>query len=205
MNHEEALKTAKQIVVRQKREMAEFFGFETRNKYSIETPEGTQLFYAAEQQKGMLGFLLRQWLGHWRRFEVQIFDAERRPYLTARHPFRFYFQRLEVTDADGTAVGAIQQRFSILSKKFDVENAFGQVQMTVNSPLFRIWTFPFMRNGVEAARIEKKWGGILKESFLDADSFLITFGQPDMPLEERKLIMAASIFVDLQYFEDKSG
>ena len=43
--------------------------------------------------------------------------------MTARHPFRLFFQRLEVFDEAGVFVGAIQQRFSILTKRFDVQDA----------------------------------------------------------------------------------
>ena len=65
------------LIVRQRAELAELLGFETRNKYSIEGEQGQALAFAAEQQKGTLGFLLRQFLGHWRSFEIQFFDPLR--------------------------------------------------------------------------------------------------------------------------------
>lgn len=192
------------LIVRQRMELAELFGFETRNKYAIETERGEAVAIAAEQQKGVLGFLLRQLLGHWRPFEIHFLDAAGQPILRAVHPFRWFFQRLEVFDASGRLLGALQQRFSILSKRFDVLDARGKVVMTVRSPFWRIWTFVFERQGSEMARIEKKWGGLLSEGFTDKDRFRVQFG-PNCGTDERQLLLAAAIFIDLQYFERKAS
>ena len=203
MGFAERLAEAPALIVQQRFELGEMFGLETRNKYAIEAEGGQPIGYAAEQQKSMLGFFLRQVLGHWREFEVLFFDDRREPVLKAIHPFRVFFQRLEVKDAAGRRLGAIQQRFSLLSKRFDVENSTGRVILEVRSPLWRLWTFVFMRGGVEAARIEKKWGGLLAEGFTDKDRFRIQFGR--VSLEERQLLLAGAIFIDLQYFENKGG
>ncbi len=191
------------LFVRQRRELAELIGYETRNKYEIVSDAGAPVGFAAEQSKGLLGLLLRQLLGHWRRFEIHLFDAQRNLLAIAVHPFRFFFQRLELRTADGTMVGAIQQRFSILSKKFDVEDAEGRVLMRVRSGLFRIWTFPFTAGGQEVARIEKRWSGLLSEAFTDKDNFKVSF-DAQLPAASRLLVLAAAIFVDLQYFEHKA-
>ena len=101
-------------------------------------------------------------------------------------------------------MGAIQKRFSFFSKKFDVENELGQVIMEVCSPIWRIWTFPFMRNGEKIAEIQKKWSGILSEAFTDRDNFRVEFTSRALSEEERVLVMAAAVFVDLLYFESKA-
>jgi uncharacterized protein YxjI len=197
------LRSQNELYVRQSHEMAELFGFETRNKYGVFTQDQRQVAFAAEQSKGILGFLMRQVLGHWRPFELHFFDVQRNLLLRAVHPFRFWFQRLEVFTAEGRYVGALQQRFSILSKKFDLEGSQGQVQLSVNSGLFRLWTFPFLRDGQEQAVIEKKWSGGLTELFTDKDNFRIRFTSA-LTDDERLLVLAAALFVDLQYFEKKA-
>ena len=72
-----ALHASNELYVRQQRELGELLGFETRNKYAISTPDRMEVAFAAEQQKGILGFLLRQFLGHWRTFEIH--TASSRP------------------------------------------------------------------------------------------------------------------------------
>jgi hypothetical protein len=201
----EQLKAVSSLKIVQRRELAEFFGFETRNKYEIRTSDDQPIGFAAEQNKGLLGFLARQLLGHWRSFEIHIYDASRQLQITARHPFRLWFQRLEVFNEPGDRpVGALQQRFSILYKKFDVENEQGQVVMTVASPLWRIWTFEFKSMERVRAIIRKKWSGFFREALLDADRFEVEFGDPSLKIGERSLLVAAAIFIDLQYFERKA-
>jgi uncharacterized protein YxjI len=191
-----------ELMIVQKRELAELFGFETRNKYSIEA-NGAPFAFAAEQGKGGLAFLARMFMGHWRTFEIHFFDDARNLVLRAVHPFRFFFQRLEVSLANGRALGSIQQRFAVFSKRFDVSDAGGRLLLSVSSPIWRPWTFAFQRDGRELARVEKKWSGMLQEAFTDADRFRVAFESPELSLEERSLVLAAGIFIDLQYFERK--
>ena len=198
-----AIQRASEIHVVQKKELAELLGFESRNKYSIEV-DGSQLLFAAEQGKGGLALLARFFLGHFRTFEIHFFDVARSLVLRAVHPFRFFFQRLEVTLADGRPLGAIQQRFAVLSKRFDVLDPSGHTLLQVSSPFYRPWTFAFLRNEGEVARVEKKWSGLLGEAFTDADRFRVLFEAPDLRPDERALVLAAAVFIDIQYFERKA-
>jgi uncharacterized protein YxjI len=191
------------LTVKQSHELAEWIGFETRNKYRVLDEQERPVAYAAEQQKGILGFLLRQYLGHWRGFEIHFFTPERGKALVARQPFRFLFQRLEVSDAGGRPIGALQQRFSILKKRFDVQDPAGNVILKMSSPLLRIWTFPFLRAGKQVALIRKKWAGILAEALTDKDTFQVEY-DPALTEDERSLVLAASVFIDLRYFEHKA-
>lgn len=198
-----------ELFVVQKKELAELFGFETRNKYAIETSENgvvRPLAYAAEQGKGFLGAVARYFMGHWRTFELHVFDTQRALWFRAVHPFRFFFQRLEVVMADGRAVGAIQQRFAFVSKKFDVVDVSGRTLLTVRSPLWKPWTFTFNKNEstTEAAIVQKKWSGMLTEVFTDADRFRVGYSH-GLSLDERVLVLAAALFIDLVYFEKNAS
>ena len=192
------------LVVRQYREPWEWIaGFEMRNRYLVSDERGGPIAWAAEHQQGVLAFLLRQLLGHWRKFEIQFFDEAHRPVLRAVHPFRWFFKRLEIHGSDGRRLGAIQQRFSLLKKSFDVEDSRGVVLMRVRSGLFRPWRFDFERNGRAVARVQKRWTGLLTEAFTDTDNFGVSFEQ-SLGAQERLLVLAAALFVDLRYFERKA-
>ena len=149
------LSSHKLLLVHQVREVAELVGFETRNKYRIVDEQKNLIAYAAEQGRGFFGFLFRQWLGHWRRFDIHFVTPDRQTFMVAHHPFRFFFQRVEVNEPQGRRLGAIQQRFAIFSKKFDVENERGQVILSVSSPLLKFWTFAFLRREREVAVVQK--------------------------------------------------
>lgn len=204
MSFQAMIVSAKTLAVEQRHELVELLGFEMRNKYEILGEDGAAVGFCTEQQKGFFGFLARMLLGHWRPFDLFFFDHERQQVLTAHHPFRVLFQRLEVSLPDGRPLGALQSRFAVLSKRFDVEDASGGVIMTVCSPLWKIWTFPFVKDGRPAATVVKKWSGLLAEGFTDKDRFRVEFEDPSLSPDERLLILAAALFVDLQYFERKA-
>lgn len=200
-----SLERETEIYVRQRRELAELFGFETRNKYEISRSDRSPIGYVAEQSKGLLGFFGRQFLGHWRRFELHFFTPERHAVGKAVHPFRWFFQRLDLYDAQNRLLGSVQQRFAIIRKKFDVLDANGSVLLEMESPFWKIWTFPFRRGGQEVACLRKKWAGVLSEAFTDKDNFEVAFSDPGLRNTERLLILASAIFVDLIYFEKKAN
>lgn len=205
VSHLLPLSTVQSLVIRQRTEIAELFGFETRNKYEISDANGMTVGFAAEQSRSLLGFIFRQLFGHWRRFDIMIFNPQRQPVYRAKNRFRIWFTRLEVTTTAGEVfLGAIQKRFSIFSKKFDIEDAQGNVLMTVSSPFWRIWTFPVKDNGQEKAVIRKKWAGALTEVLLDKDRFRVDFTDSTMDETKRALVLAAALFVDLEYFESKA-
>ena len=195
----------KQITVCQVHELFEWFGFETRNKYQILDENNQLIAYAAEQQKGFLGFIFRQYLGHWRRFDVHFFGPARDLLMIGHHPFRWFFQRMELTDKNGMYIGAMQLRFSLFHKRFDVEDSSHNVIMEVASPIWRFWTFTFMRGTKRIGEVKKRWSGLISETFTDKDNFTIEFADPYMQENEKKLLIAASIFIDLQYFEKKAS
>lgn len=193
------------IKIKQRKEFLELLGFETRNKYQITDRHDELIGFAAEQGKGLFGLLFRQALGHWRTFEVHFFNSQRQVDFIAKHPFRWIFHRIEVYSAQGQLIGSLQQRFGILTKKFDVLDSQDNVIAEMRSGFLRIWTFPIKRDGKDFAFITKKWGGLLKEMFLDADTFVLDYQEPSMTENVRKVLLAAAIFVDLEYFEKKAN
>lgn len=193
------------ILIQQKREMAEYFGFETRNKYQVMDETDRPIAHVVEQNKGILGFVLRQILGHWRPFELHFFSLDRELIMVAHHPFRWFFRRLEVYWPNGEPIGALQMRFQLFSTRYDVENSQGAPVMQVRAPFWRIWTFPYFRRGKQVAVVAKKWGGLLTEVFTDSDRFIVDYQEADLSTEEKYLIFASALFVDLIYFESKAG
>lgn len=199
-----ALLSAREFRFRQIHELAELFGFETRNRYALQHTDGRPVAYAAEQQKGFWGFVSRQFLGHWRRFDIHVYNEKREEALILKHPFRWFFQRLEIFDASGAMIGAIQQRFAFITKSFDVEDARGKVRYQVRSGFFKFWTFELTKHGREVATVRKVWSGLFTEAFTDKDNFQLLMDGPNLDQEDRILILAAALFVDLQYFERKA-
>jgi uncharacterized protein YxjI len=201
----QTLAQANAIYVKQKFELAEIFGFETRNRYQIQTDDGQQFGYCSEPKLGFLDAIMRQFLGHWRVFNIVGTDMANQQVFRAHHPFRWFFQRLDVFGAGDRPVGSLQQRFAWFNKKFEFLDTRGRVVMSMTSPLWKIWTFPIKKAEREVSVIEKKWTGLSKELFTDADNFRVRFTDAKLTADEKLLLLAGAVFVDLLYFETKAS
>jgi len=203
------------------------FGFEPYNHYQILTNDGQEFGYYAELKLGLADVIMRQLLGHWRVFNIVGTDIENQQVFRAHHPFRWFFQHLDVFGADDRPVGHLQQRFAWLNKKFEFLDTRGRVIMTMTSPLWKIWTFPIKKGAREVSVIEKKWSGFskailrrvfksqrknkgfskklsaAKKLFTDADSFRVRFTDANLTADEKLLLLAGAVFVDVLYTADE--
>jgi uncharacterized protein YxjI len=189
--------------VRQKKEWGEILtGFEGRNKYQVVGDDGQVLFFAGEVEGGLSAVLLRLFLKAQRPFTMELKTPEGGTVLRLRRPWRWFFSHLDVEDADGRAVGSIQQRFAFFQRLYEVHGPTGELLATLRGPFFKPWTFLIEENGVEVGKIQKKWSGLGKEMFTDADNFGVTFEQV-RDAQLRTLAVAATFLIDFVHFENR--
>lgn len=201
---EERMANVQILHVQQVHEGWELLGFETRNKYRILDEQHQPLFYAAEVKTGLLGTLLRLILKHWRSFDINIYDLNKKHILTAHFPFRWFFKSLELSDSSGATLCHLEQRFGIMTKKFDLYD-HGRIFGRIRSGLFKIWTFDIVRGQTKIASIQKKWSGAFSEIFTDKDNFVVTYVDKTIQADQKALILATTLMVDIVYFENNKG
>ncbi len=190
------------VLVRQVKEWAEILvNFETRNRFELLTETGETIGYAAEEGSGFLTVMARNFLGKLRAAKVHIYDSTRNEVGVGQKEFRWYFHRMNVFEG-GRQIGAIQRRFAFFHRIYSVENAAGMEVLTIKSPFFRIWTFMLFDGEREIGRISKKWGGLLREAFTDADTFGVEFPSEKMGMELRKILLLATFLIDFAHFEN---
>lgn len=188
------------LVVSQKKEWGEIFsGFETRNKYLVTDSSGWQLYMAVEEGGSML---LKIFLKALRPFEMTIITFNGQPILRLKRPFRFYFHQLNVFDSQGNQLGEIQKRFSLFHRLYSVRDSSGEEMFQLFGPILHPWTFEIRKNNREYGKITKRWSGLLKESFTDADNFGVTF-PIEWDITWKALFMGAVFLIDFVHFENK--
>lgn len=200
----QALSQGPQIVIKQKRELAEIFlGFEMRNQYLVFDHGGAPCGTVVERGSGITSFLKRMFLGSHRPFVIDVLDATGKAMLELSRPFFFLFSDITVRVPNGPVLGHAHRRFGLINKKYDLLDANGQMFARIRSSHFKIWTFAIRdAQDQEVARISKKWSGVLKEVFTDSDNFMIEFGNAQWTAQQRAVIFAASISVDFDFFEN---
>ena len=193
------------ILIRQRREIVEFMGVETRNKYDIYGTHSKVIAFVEEQGKSTLSMIFRNIFGHWRQFQFRVFAPDGTPLLIVNHPFKFFLPRLELRTFGGKDIGSVNQKISFLSKKFILSTRENPESLIMDSPLWRPWQFTFYRKHQEVALLQKKFSGLFNEVFTDKDNFALSFYDTQLTQEERLLILASALLIDITTFENNEG
>jgi uncharacterized protein YxjI len=196
--------TAQKLSVRQRKRWLEILtSLDARNTYQVFDEGGNPVVQVQEGGSGFGNLMKRLLLAAFRPFTATVTDLSKNTaVLSLRRPFRFIFHRLEVRTADGQPIGALQKRWTWFRRKYTVENAQGQEIATLFGPFWRPWTFKIMVPGSEAelGLIQKKWSGLAKEMFTQADNFWIELDQVRDP-QLRTLLFASTVLIDVVHFE----
>jgi len=197
---------ASEVYIRQRKEWVEILvDWETKNQYEILDAEGKELGYVVEKAGGFFSALRRGFLRSHRPLEIGVFDRARVKVLLLTRPFFFFFSSLSVSGGQGESIGRVERRFGVLYKRYDLYDSMDHRFAQISGPRWRLWTFPVMgANGITAT-ISKKWSGVLREVFSDADTFRIDFGAGGWSEEQRVVILAAAISIDFDFFENNQG
>jgi uncharacterized protein YxjI len=196
----------RRLSVRQRKRWLEIlFSFEMKNAYDVYDEDQRPALRVQEQGQGFWSFIKRVFLGPVRPFIATVSDLGTQETLLELHrPFRWMFHRLDVRSPDGQPIGAIEKRWSWLRRIYHIEDASGQMVAELFGPILRPWTFEIRIAGQTVGYIRKKWSGIGKELFTDADNFAVELGDlPDPTL--KTLAFAATVLVDVVHFERAKG
>ena len=195
------------LSVRQKKRWLEMLtSFDARNTYVVYDETGMPVLDVQEQGNGIGNFFKRMLLGTYRPFTSRVEDlVGQGPVLELRRKFRFFFHRLEVFDHQGSKLGAIERQWTWFRRKFTVEGPTGEEVATLFGPFWRPWTFEIRLPGDEHASgvVQKKWSGLLKEAFTEADNFWVELDRVEDP-NLRALLFSATVLIDVVHFEKKN-
>ena len=193
------LAAANALVISQKKEWGEILsGFETRNRYVVLSELGNELYYVAEQSS----LLARWFLKGLRPFTLVVTKGDGSAVLNLKRTFRFYYHKLEVQDAQGKLLGTIEREFSLLRRHYRVSDAMGTEICRLYGPILHPWTFQIRERDQEVGKITKKWSGLLKEAYTDADNFAVQM-PPGKDVQTKSVLLGAVFLIDFVHFEKR--
>lgn len=193
----------RRLSVRQKRRWWEFLtNWEAKNSYAIFDEEGNHTLQVKEEGNGFVNILKRLFLRTARPFDATVYDNPiPRPILSLHRPFRFIFQELQVSAADGRLMGKIVREWSWIRRIYRIEDERGVEVARLFGPFFRPWTFEIQVRGEVRGMVQKRWSGSISELFTDADNFAVEFSEIDDP-KLKALCFASTVLIDIVHFED---
>lgn len=193
------LLTAPQLVVSQRAKLIEL-----TNQYEIRDGDGGALGYVEQEGQSGARKVLRfvtdvdQFLTH----RLSLYDANGRKIVALTRPAKLFKSRLLVDDGDGRRIGEIVQRKVFGKINFDLVGVQGEVLGQIKAENWRAWDFSIVdATNVEVARIDKKFVGIAKAVFTNADNYVVDIND-DVTGDFRLLVIAAATAVDTALKQD---
>ena len=133
---------------------------------------------------------------------VEVAVAEGQPaLLVLTRGFTFLRSKVEVFDGAGTKIGYLRSKLFTLGGGFHVFSADDQLFAEVKGD-WKGWNFRLLdATGREMGIVTKKWAGLGKELFTNADQYIIQVTESG---SSNALILAAALAIDI-IFKEKQG
>ena len=173
--------------------------FKAANNFDILDPESQEIIMTCREEK--LGFLTKmaRFTDYKRMtpFEIEVKTASGGKVLTVKRGFSMFLSTVEVFDEMDNLVGVFKQKFFSVGGKFNIYDANENNLATLNGS-WRGYNFSFVKDGIELAKVDKKWAGMGKELFTSADNYMVQiFDKVPQNDSLRILVMAAVLCIDM--------
>jgi uncharacterized protein YxjI len=173
--------------------------FKSASNYDVyDLASGEKLLECREPNLGWITKSLR--FTDYRRntpFDIHITDDEGNLVVRVKRGISIFLSNVDVFDGSGVRLGGFSQKLFSIGGAFAVlDNAGNEICHLKGK--WTSWDFQFLAQGVELARVTKKWQGMGKEMFTTADNYVLQISD-DLPpgSQTRKLILAAVMCIDM--------
>jgi uncharacterized protein YxjI len=173
--------------------------FKSASNYDIfDLASGEKLLQCREPNLGWLTKALR--FTDYRRmtpFDVHVTDNDGNLIVQVKRGISLFVSKVGVFDGSGRRLGGFNQKFFSIGGAFRVLDEHDN-EVCQLSGKWTGWDFQFKAQGVQLARVNKKWQGLGKEMFTTADNYVLEISEA-LPAESqtRKLILAAVMCIDM--------
>jgi uncharacterized protein YxjI len=124
------------------------------------------------------------------------------PLITLSRGATFIRALVSVRDASGKEIGRLRSKFFSIGGGFHVLGQSGDVVGEVKGDLVG-WNFQFLAGGRRIATIAKRWAGLGKELFTNADTYVIAIDEPKATSTLVALVLASGIAIDTVFKEQQ--
>ncbi len=169
--------------------------------------------FETEQQLGIAEENISAWVKalrwiidkNWLPTKVDIEDHEGALVFSIRRNSFLLQARVEVLNADGELIGYFKSKVFSLGGGFWIydmkDRQFAEVKGNFIGFSYKILT----PEGDELGKVSKKWGGVAKEMFTTADTYMVSVAEDltDQPVA-KMLVLAAALSIDI-IFKSKGG
>ncbi|KAI9350050.1 Scramblase-domain-containing protein [Zopfochytrium polystomum] len=197
------------MVGRQLEMMNVLIGFEQANKYAIKDAAGNNVGFIAEEERTFTGTVLRQVMGTRRAFKAVVLDNSGNVVLHIARPIKWLLNSsITVSDPEGNVIGEVKQVWHLIRRKYDL--FLKNRQFGIIDGGFWAWDFVVTNEqGETLSAVNRNFVGFAREIFTDTGVYAVQMesANPVRPLslDERAVLLAAAITIDVDYFSRHSN
>lgn len=176
-------------------EKVQFFKF--HNEYKVYDPMGLPVGAVTQHVTGWHKFLRLFLKKAMFPFELKVTDNNEKVLATIHRGWTFWMSKITIMDGEGNLTGFIRQKFRFLKPRFQVFDATETQIAEINGD-WKAWNFTITdQNGNQIGIINKKWGGVAKEFFTNADKYHVSI-EPGYAEDRNKInIVVTAITIDM--------
>ena len=170
------------------------------NNYDVINPDtGEVILHCREEKLGIFTKIFR--FTDYKRmtpFDVEIKTPEGEPVVRVQRGISIFLSKVDVFNENGQRIGGFKQKLSSIGGKFSLLDIKDNPVCTIKGN-WTGWEFKFETDeGIEFAKVSKKWAGAGKEFFTSADNYILEISKDvSADSEIRPLILAAVMCIDM--------
>lgn len=178
-------------ITRQLEMLNVFLGYEQANKYTILDSANTVVGYIAEHESGIKSTILRQLLKTRRPFQADVMDRHGTVVLHLTRPTKWFLNSKISAATPTTHLGDCSSSWHPWRRRYILPDD------VIDAP-FLAWSFE-----LPSFTIERKFSGFVKEIFTDMGLYSVVFRGGSV--EERAVVLATAVTIDIDYFSRHSS
>jgi uncharacterized protein YxjI len=136
-------------------------------------------------------------------FSLQLTDNNETVLATIQRGWTFWLSKIIIMDGNGVVTGSIRQKFRFLKPRFRIYDT-NDICIAEIQGDWKAWNFSITNaSGNEIGQINKKWAGVAREFFTNADKYHVSI-IPEYAEDRSKLnIVVTAITIDMVLKESK--
>ncbi len=166
------------------------------NTYKVYDAEGNEIGAIKENLPGSRALLSLFVSKKNLPFTLEVYNAQEKIVATLERGFTFFMSSVQILDESKSQIGTIKQKFG-LKPKFILEDMNKNQIATIQGD-WTAWNFTITdASGKEIGNISKKFNGLAKEFFTDADKYAVNIDPSVTDPIQRMAIASTASAIDM--------
>jgi uncharacterized protein YxjI len=173
------------------------------NSYNIYNEQGEKIGTVAQKMQiwqKILQLIIKKGILP---FKLEILNNNNEVEAKISRGFTMFMSTIKICNAEGNLIGTIKQKFKLFKPTFQLLDA-SSVQIGEISGDWKAWDFLIKdEHQTIVGKINKKWAGVAKEMFTNADKYNVNFEWVYNDETKKLIAFSGAICIDMVFKENK--